>query len=200
MAEALYLNVWFASFHEEEMLARMGCVLEQFPFSAARPGIGYVGVHSVSWNEPPVFEETFDYRAQPQHALALAAEFLHSDNGYVFEAMWELWTPAASGSTADPWRLAPQPVKFIAHGAEFEEGTCEENGHIQIELGLDSAFLLEEAPLTALGEQRIRENIEKLVGFSNTLERHCGLRGRLLWSESEDNLAQKLIARLQWVN
>ena len=197
MAEALYLNLWFSSFREEEMLTRLACVLERFPFSATRAGIGYVGIHSVSWNEPPVFEETFDYRAEPQHALAVASEFLHSDNGYVFEAMWDLWTP---GATPDSWQLAPQPVRFIAHGAEFEEGTCEESGHIQIELGLDSAFLLEEAPLTQLGEQRIRENIEKLVGFTQALEKHCGIRSRLLWSESEDNLAQKLIARLQRVN
>jgi len=29
------------------------------------------------------------------------------------------------------------------------------------------------------------------------VEKNCGVTGRVLWSESEENLAQKLIARLQ---
>ncbi len=32
---------------------------------------------------------------------------------------------------------------------------------------------------------------------SNKVETHCAISGRVLWSESEENLAQKLIAKLQ---
>jgi hypothetical protein len=35
------------------------------------------------------------------------------------------------------------------------------------------------------------------VAFSSTVEKNCGISGRVLWSESEENLAQKLIAKLQ---
>jgi hypothetical protein len=48
-------------------------------------------------------------------------------------------------------------------------------------------------------EARVRENVQKLVEFTNAVEKNCGTSARLLWSESDENLAQKLIARLQKV-
>jgi hypothetical protein len=47
---------------------------------------------------------------------------------------------------------------------------------------------------------RIRDNVAKLVAFTNAVEKSAGVRARLLWSESEENLAQKLVARLQRVH
>ena len=41
---------------------------------------------------------------------------------------------------------------------------------------------------------RLRHVVAELA-----LEKHCQLTGRVLWSESEENLAQKLVARLQKV-
>ena len=196
MADSLYLNLWFASFNEAEMLARALCVLKQFPFSASRPGIGYVGVHGVEWSEPVIFQESFDYRADSEHAIALASEFLHDDNGYIFEAMWDVWSPTEADGA---WARRPHLVKFLIHGLQFEEGTWQESGHIQIDLGLDSDFLLEQVDLDEIGELRIKENIQMLVDFTAAIEKSCGIRARLLWSESEENLAQKLIARLQRV-
>src|SRR5579872_5019955 len=116
MADSLYLNLWFRSFREQEVLARVGCVFSQFPFSESRPGIGHLSIRSLDWSEPTVFEETFDHRASPERVLTLAGEFLHDDNSYVFEAHWDLWSRAAS---ADEWRRQPHPVKFIAHGEMF---------------------------------------------------------------------------------
>jgi hypothetical protein len=46
---------------------------------------------------------------------------------------------------------------------------------------------------------KIRDNVAKLVEFSMNVERNPGVSSRLLWSESEESLAQKLIARLQKV-
>jgi len=39
-----------------------------------------------------------------------------------------------------------------------------------------------------------------LVAFTALVEKNAGATARLLWSESEENLAQKLIARLQKTN
>jgi hypothetical protein len=39
-----------------------------------------------------------------------------------------------------------------------------------------------------------------LIDFTTKAEKTSGASARLLWSESEENLAQKLIARLQKVN
>jgi len=197
MADSLYLNLWFPKFREAEMLPRVLCLLHHFPFSESRSGVGFVGVHGVSWSEPLLFQHTFDFRAQPEQAVQLASEFLHSDNAYVFEVMWDLWTP---GQTYDSWFKQPHPVMFIVHGADFEEGTSGENGHIQVDLGLDTPFLYGDMELTEIGEQRIKENIQKLVTFTADVEKHCYVSSRLLWSESEENLAQKLINRLQKVN
>lgn len=199
MADRLYLNIWFPSFAEPEMLPRLLSVLKQFPYSSQRAGVGYMAVRSISWDEPILFQQTFDYRADPETALALAGEFLHKDNAYELDVLWDLWVPVQEGDLDQTWELRPQTVKFIAFGTDFEDATYQENGHIQVDLGLDAPFLYEEAEFTNTLEQRIKANVQKLVGFSNAVEKNCGISGRLLWSESEDNLAQKLIERLQRV-
>jgi hypothetical protein len=71
---------------------------------------------------------------------------------------------------------------------------------VQVDFGLDSDFLFDQMELTEIGQERAKENIAKLVAFSAAIEKHCGISARLLWSESEENLAQKLIARLQRLN
>jgi hypothetical protein len=197
MADSLYLNLWWPSFAEAEMMPRLECVLQQFPFSRTRPGIGYFAVHSVSWNEPVVSQQTFDDQVTPQQAVALAGEFLHDDNGYIFEAAWDLWS---LGEQYDSWVEQPHKVKFLVHGMNFDDGIYNENGHIQIDFGLDTDFLFDEVELTEIGEERIKENIARLVAYSAAIEKNCGVSTRLLWSESEENLAQKLIARLQKLN
>src|SRR5579871_1235858 len=110
MADRLYLSLWFPSFGEAEMMSRALAVLKQFPFSSTRPGVGYVAVHGISWNEPPVFEQTFDSRVSPQQAIELAGEHVHADHAYQFEGMWDLWTPEMGGGLDTTWRLIPQPV------------------------------------------------------------------------------------------
>ena len=177
------------------MLQKTLCVLRQFPFATERPGIGYLAVHPVSWNEPVIYQETFDFRATPEHAIATVAEFLHDDNAYEFEALWDLWAPGEDAG----WIREPRPVRFLVHGLNFEEGTHEQEGHVQIDFGLDTPFLYEDVKLTPLAEVRVRDNVQKLIAFSSAVDKNCGPSTRLLWSESDENLAQKLIARLQKV-
>jgi hypothetical protein len=200
MADRLYLSLWFPSFEEAEMTPRALSVLKQFPFSASRPGVGYFAVHGISWNEPPLFEETFDSRATPERALELAAEHAHSDHGYALDALWDLWTPEIGGGLDTTWRLTPQPVKFLIHGTDFDDEAFQEHGHIEVDFGLDTPFLHEELELDELSEERVKANVQKLVAFTSAVEKNSGISGRILWSDSEENLVQKLIARLQKVN
>lgn len=197
MADSLYLSVWFPSFSEPEMMPRVLSVLKQFPYSTQHPGIGYVGIHPVGWDQPLAFQETFDYRAEPERAVEVASEFLHEDYAYVFEAMWDLWTP--SEERPNVWIDKPSRIRLIAHGLAFDEGIYKENGHVQVDFGLDTPFLFEDLPLTSEAEMKVKANVAKLVNFTAAVEKHCAVSGRLLWSESEENLAQKLIARLQRV-
>jgi len=179
------------------MLSRFLSVLKQFPFSAERPGVSYMAVRSISWDQPIVFQQSFDERIDPARAMELASESLHEDNAYEIDLLWDLWVPVQEGDLDETWVLRPQTVKFIAFGTEFEDATFQQNGHIQVDFGLDAPFLFEEADFTSVLEQRIKSNVQKLVNFTSAVEEHCGISGRVLWSESEDNLAQKLIERLQ---
>ncbi len=199
MADQLYLNLWFPSFTETEMMPRMLSVLKQFPFSEQLPGIGYVAVHPISWGETPLLEQTFDFRTGAEAAVQLVTEFLHADYAYVFEALWDLWSPQKEGELDEKWVLQPQPVKFIAHGTDFDESSYQQDGHIQIDFDLDTPFLHDEHEFTQEVEHRIKLNVQKLVIFVRDVEKNCGIGGRVLWSESEENLAQKLIAKLQKV-
>ncbi len=45
--------------------------------------------------------------------------------------------------------------------------------------------------------QYIRRNVEMLLAFTLSVEKHCGISSRLLWTESGEPLAEKLIAQLQ---
>ncbi len=195
MADSLYLSLWFPSFTEHDMMPRLLPVVRQFPFSATETGVTYVAVHPVAWTEPTVLERRFRPGIAPEEAIAIVGELLHDDYAYSLEAAWDLWTPDDSGQ----WTLRPARVRFIAHGPAFDDGIYQEAGHIQVDFGLDTPFLYEEVQLTAAAEQRVRLNIQKLVEFTTKIEKNCGVTGRVLWSESEENLAQKLIARLQKV-
>jgi hypothetical protein len=199
MADQLYLSIWFPSFREQEMLPRLLSVIKQFPFSDQKGGVGHLAVHSIAWDQPIVFQQTFDYRADPERVMVMAAEFLNDDNAYEVEAKWDLWVPVQEGDLDETWIMKPQTVKFIAFGSKFENSTYQQNGHVQVDFGLDTPFLYEEIEFSEVVERRVKANVHKLVSFTTAVEQNCGISGRVLWSESEDNLAQKLIERLQKV-
>jgi len=193
MADPLYLSLWFSDFNGPAMLPHILAVLQQFSFSEVRPGITYASVQPVSWNEPSILERRFSPPVAPEQALLVAADLIHDDYAYVFDAYWDLWTPDENGD----WRLVPSQVKFIVQGEEFDEGTQQETGHIEIDFGLDSLFVQENVALTEETQAKIRENLSKLVDFTRKVEVNTRATSRRLWSDSEESLPQKLIARLQ---
>ena len=90
----------------------------------------------------------------------------------------------------------PVAVRFIVHGVQFDEG---------ITLTMATwkwtsdwiRVLFEGSNCLAANEEHVRYNVAKLVAFTIAVQNNCKLSGRVLWSESENNLAQKLIAQLQ---
>ena len=196
MPDPLYLSLWFSDFSGPAMLPHMLSVLQQFPFSEQRPGITYVAIQPVSWNEASVLERRFSPGITTQEAVVVAADLVHDDYAYTFDVYWDMWTLDPNGK----WSLIPSQVKVIAQGEEFEEGIQQETGHIQIDFGLDSLFVQESAELTDESQARIRENVLlRLIEFTKKLEMHTRSASRRLWSESDESLPQKLIARLQRV-
>ena len=194
MPDPLYLSLWFPDFSGPAMLPHLLAVLQQVPFSAVRPGITYVAVQPVSWNEASVLERRFAPGIEAEEAVTVVADLIHDDYAYVLDTYWDLWTPDEAGRE---WQRSPSLVKFIAQGEEFDEGTQEETGNILIDFGLDTPFLQENVELTEEVQAKVRDNVAKLVELTMKAEKNTRATGRLLWSESEENLAQKLIARLQ---
>lgn len=195
MPDPLYLSLWFPDFSGPAMLPHILAVLQQFAFSEQRPGISYVAVQPVSWNEASVLERRFSQGISAEEAVVVAADLIHDDYAYIFDAYWDLWTPDNSGH----WQLVPSRVQFMAQGEQFEDGTQQETGQIQIDFGLDSLFVQENVELTDETQAKIRDNVLKLIEFTKKIEMKTRATSRRLWSESDENLPQKLIARLQRV-
>src|ERR1700720_2938242 len=195
MADSLYLSLWFEHFSAQRMLAHALAVMRQFPFSTLHSGISYLALNPVSWNAPTILERRFRPGIDPEEAVQIASDLLHDDYAYLFEAYWDLWIL----SDAKEWVQQPSQVKFVVHGEEFDDGLFEQQGHIQVDFGVDSPFLQEGIQLTSAAESKVRANVQQLVEFTTKAEKNSGARSRLLWFESEENLAQKLIMRLQKV-
>jgi hypothetical protein len=199
MADPLYLSTWFPSFEAEDMLPHFLGVTRYFPFSTLQPGITYLALHPVSWDVPTILEQRFRPGISPEDAAMIASDLLHEDYAYRFEAYWDLWGLPEAAKRDATWEMQPSLVTFLVHGLEFDEGVYQQEGHIEVDFGLDTPFLQEQVRLDSQTETRIRANVQKLVEFTTKVEKNSGISGRLLWSESEDTLAQKLIARLQKV-
>jgi hypothetical protein len=118
-----------------------------------------------------------------------------------------------NASAPDPaWSLRTHTIRVLGFGPSFDVTGYEQNGHLLIDFGLDTPWVpepLHPAPsLKALAETgldetaqiHIQQNVEKLLAFTLLIEKNCGISSRLLWTESGEPLADKLIARLQRVH
>jgi hypothetical protein len=106
-----------------------------------------------------------------------------------------------------PWKLRTHTVRILGFGPNFDVAGYEQNGHLLVDFGLDTPWVpdvplhtLEDEPLDEEAQIHIQQNIEKLLAFTLLVEKNCGISSRLLWTESGEPLAEKLIARLQRVH
>lgn len=218
MADQLYLSLWFPNFRFEALPAALVSVLRQFALISGCKRVAAASAYPISFTESPTYQRIYvnDDRAQDsedsiiENAVAEATEQLHDDMAYEFEMKWNLWTPE-SGDSSNPaaeldtlWKLQPSTVRILGFGPSFDDTSYEQNGHIRIDFGLDTPWVmddtLEDAELDELAQKRIQQNVEMLLAFTLSVEKHCGISSRLLWTESGEPLAEKLIARLQRLN
>ncbi len=204
MADQLYLSLWFPNFRLAGLAPALVSVIRQFGTVAGSSRVVAATAYPISRTEAPAYQRVYSENeleeSIPELAVAAATELLHDDFAYEFDLVWELWTPEVGGGLDPVWRKQPSRVTVIGFGPEFDDGSYEQNGHIRIDFGIDAPFLQEEVDLDRLSAARIQENVQMLVDFTNAVQEHCGISSRLLWSESGENLAQKLIERLQRVN
>jgi hypothetical protein len=207
MADQLYLSLWYPNFRLVMLPAAIERVMELFGQVAGSSRVKAAAAYPISWNEAPAYQRVYDEEyepdmeaSQPRLAISAAIEMLHDDFAYEFELIWELWTPESSGGLDPIWKKEPSVVRIIGYGAQFDEGAYEQNGHIRIDFGPDTPFLQEDVSLDKEAAEHVKQNVQMLVDFTNAIQQHGGISTRLLWSESGESLAQKLIARLQSVN
>jgi len=218
MADQLYLSLWFPNFRFEALPAALISVLRQFAIISGEKRVAAASVYPINFTEPATYQRIYvnDERAQDseasiiENAVAEATEQLHDDMAYEFEMKWKLWTPesgdpgAAEAALDTLWKLQPSTVRIIGFGPGFDEASFEQNGHIRIDFGLDTPWIMddtiEDTELDELAQKHIQQNIEMLLAFTLSVEKHCGISSRLLWTESGEPLAEKLIARLQRLN
>jgi len=228
MADQLYLSLWFPNFRLQALPTALIGVLRQFAVIAkdgnADADLGRI---VADWTESPTYQRIYEgegkafepettpldespeaQEAQIESAVLEATVQLHDDSAYEFEMEWMLWQPKLPGAGPTPvsaWTLEPARVRITGFGPDFDTGSYEQNGHIRIDFGTDTPWTFEseslsEPALSKTAAQRIQQNVEKLLAFTLLVEKNCGISSRLLWTESCEPLAEKLIARLQRLN
>ncbi len=204
MADRLYLSLWFPNFRLPALAPAIVSVVRQFGAPGQAVRVHAAAAYPISWNEPPfyqrIYEEEEVQESVPETAVAEATEILHGDFAYEFELKWDLWMPETGGGLDPTWKLSPVVVRVVGFGPEFDEGAYEQNGQVRVDFGLDKPFLVENIDLDTTGAEYVKRNVQRLVDVTNAIQDHCGISSRLLWSDSGENLAEKLIARLQRVH
>jgi hypothetical protein len=222
MADQLYLSLWYPNFRFQSLPAALTGVLKQFAVIALSDGkpdkahqdlgrVSAASVYPIDWTESPTYQRIYvnDDRAQDspdtagsliENAVAEATEQLHEDQAYEFEMRWMLWQPESEGGLDTVWKLTPAKVRVLGFGPDFDAGAFEQNGQIRVDFGLDTPWIQEDEAVDIETAKYIQRNIEKLLAFTLSVEKHCGISSRLLWTESGEPLAEKLIAKLQRLN
>jgi hypothetical protein len=204
MADKLYLSLWFPNFRLQSLATAMVSVIKQFSGDGSEPQVHAAAAYPLSWNETPLYQRIYEkdevQEATPERAVAAATENLHDDYAYEFEVKWDLWQAETVGGLDATWKQEPVTVRVVGFGPEFDDGAYEQNGHIRVDFGLDTPFLQDEVDLDEVNAEYIKRNVQRMVDVTNAIQQNCGISSRLLWSDSGENLAQKLIARLQRVN
>lgn len=185
MADSVRLSYWLRGFTEHNMLALYERVLRRFPYSRLAPA-GMLRIFALDYSEPPVLEEEFDDAAQVSSIIAIAREHFHNDCSFQLDCCWDLW------HYGEEWSLKPSAVTIAIFGPLFDSPWGEQ---VQIDLGLD--FLYLPSPDIPPNPRALHSNIKSVLHLADDMQRILPVDKRTLWSESGENLADRLQEALE---
>jgi hypothetical protein len=217
MPNRAYASVWIRGFNEENMLAHFERFLASVPLAAAPPGFTGLVIRAVDFAESPLEEHDFRGYAPSPADIANLARLRHSaDVCYEVGARWDLWI--RDKETAS-WKIQPSHMDISCYGPEFEGGVFAESGHFLVNLGFEHLFTGHAGLLTADDgriaepqhpeearflmwmsqpqnlreyQEKTRENIQKLMNWTRSVEDALPVERILLWSEGEENFEERL--------
>jgi hypothetical protein len=199
MSDTLYLSLWYPNLRLAALPDKLTAVLGAFAAHGGEATVYAATVWPIDWTETPIFQRVYGHGERgmpPAFAVEQALELLHDDYAYEFQISWSLWEFEAREGLDPRWAREPRLVRVTGYGPLFDEGTYEQDGHIRVDFGSDTAFLAEDADLDSVGAWHVEENVRQLVALTAAVEKDSGATARLLWSELGESLAQRLAARL----
>ena len=185
MADPLFLSVWLTGYSPLALTVYFQRVLEAFPYSKLKLG-SVLRVYAVSFQEVPVFEGFIDTEMDAAEAAAIVQEFVHDDCCIQLETKWDLYQWEAG------WELKPMRACIEVYGPHFERDVLNPLGEAEpicIDLGPEATFLPEPQSDQLLP---VQSNIRSILHFADDLQGALAVEQRLLWSETEDNFAERL--------
>jgi hypothetical protein len=189
MADPLFLSVWLTGYSPLALTIYFQKILDVFPFSKLQLG-SVLRVYAVSFQEVPVFEGFIDTEMDAAEAASVVQEFVHDDCCIQLETKWDLYQWDGS------WELKPTRACIEVYGPRFERDALnplDGAEPICIDLGPEATFL----PQPETGQFRhIQSNIRSILHFADDLPGVLAVERRLLWSETEENFAERLASYL----
>jgi len=188
MADRIYLSCWVRGFSAQNMLAAFEKVLKRFPFSRMQP-MAILRVYAIEIAEPPQTEERFEDPLDPAEIIRRARLFESSDCAYQVETNWDLW------AWDEDWKITPAPISISCFGPDFASDLGEQ---LRIEFGPDLRFLPQPGQGGSLTP--VQSNIRSMLHLVQDLQKALPLEKKTLWSESGENLAERLQEALSEVD
>jgi hypothetical protein len=182
--DRVYFSAWLRGFTQNNMFGSFEKVLRMLPFSRLRPE-ALLTVHAVSYAEPVLTERRFEQDTDTIDIIEVCREFDNADCAYQLETYWDLMSKDEAGE----WKLQPVPISITCYAPLFESDLGEQ---ILIDFGPDSRFLPEGGGMLAA-----QSNIRSLLHLTADIAKNLPIGKKTLWSESGENLAERLVLAAQ---
>lgn len=185
MPDPLYLSLWLRDFSADDALERLEQLLRVFPFSRLRPGFSALRIYALEFAEPPALEQALLAETTLDDVIELCREFQNPDCAYLLDGYWEQW------KLSDGWKLGPARISITCFAPEFEN---EESDHLRIELGSEDDYLPRGGDPESV--RAVRSNLTSVLRLAKEIREALPVERERIWTESEDNFAERVEAAL----